>query len=74
LRLISVATLARTIAHDIKKDHANRPGTEHAEALAAALAETAPAALPPLQRARLVQIVAEEAVRIVDSGFPLLPG
>jgi hypothetical protein len=59
--LVSVATLAWTIWHDIKKDHAARSQTEQAAALGAALAQSAP---PPPQNVLLIQVVAEETVRI----------
>jgi hypothetical protein len=62
--LVSVASLAWTIWHDIKKDHAARSQTEQAEALGAAFARSAPPALPPPQRVLLIQVVAEETVRI----------
>ena len=62
--LVSVASLAWTIWHDIKKDHATSSHSEQDRALAAALAQSAPPALPTPQRALLLQIVAEETVRI----------
>jgi hypothetical protein len=62
--LVSIAALAWTIWHDLKKDHATRPQSEQAEALAAALALAAPPALAPPQRTLLVRVVAEETVRI----------
>ena len=52
--LVSVASLAWTIWHDLKKDHAARSQSEQAEALAAALALSAPHALQPPQRALLL--------------------
>jgi hypothetical protein len=63
--LVSVASLAWTIWHDLKKDHATRPQSEPAEALAEALAQSVPpAALTSPQRTLLVRVVAEETVRI----------
>jgi hypothetical protein len=62
--LVSLASLAWTIWRDLRKDHATRSRSEQAEALAAALAESTPPALPPAQRTLLVQIVAEETIRI----------
>lgn len=62
--LVSVASFAWTIWHDLKKDHATSSRGEQAEALAAALAQSAPPALPPAQRTLLVQVVAEETVGI----------
>jgi hypothetical protein len=62
--LVSVASLAWTIWRDLKKDHAARAQIEQAEALAAALALSAPPALQPPQRALLLQVVAEETVRL----------
>lgn len=59
--LVSAASLAWTIWHDIKKDHATSSQTEQAEALAASLARSAP---PHPDRALVVQVVAEETVRI----------
>jgi hypothetical protein len=62
--LVGVASLAWPNWHDLKKDHATRSQNEQAEALAARLALSAPPNLPPPQRALLVQVVAEETVRI----------
>ena len=62
--LVSVASLAWTIWNELKKDHAARSQNEQAEALARALALSAPLALPPPQRELLVQVVALETVRI----------
>jgi hypothetical protein len=62
--LVSVAALAWTIWHDLRKDHATRPQSEQAEALAAALAVSAPPTLAPPQRTLLVRVVTEETVRI----------
>jgi hypothetical protein len=62
--LVSVASLAWTIWHDLRKDHATRPQSEQADALAAALVPSSPPALAPPQRTLLVRVVAEETVRI----------
>ena len=62
--IVSVASLAWTIWHDLKKDHASRSQNEQAEALATALARSAQPALAPPQRTLVVRVVAEETVRI----------
>jgi hypothetical protein len=62
--LVSLASLAWTIWRDLRKDHATRSPGEHAEALAAALAQSAPPALPPAHRTLVVKVVVEETIRI----------